>query len=144
MIMNIRVLTPKRVICKTSTEEVVLPGLNGEVGVLEGHATLVTALDIGLLRIKLENAWLPILLCGGGLAEIDNNLITVLCNEVEEFTDIKTLSDATIELEDVSATFDDVDLDSVDADKDILDASDRLKKASARVLGLKYLSKKIK
>jgi len=34
MVMNIRVLTPDRVICSTTADEVVLPGLTGQVGVL--------------------------------------------------------------------------------------------------------------
>ena len=43
MVMNIRVLTPDRVICSTTANEVVLPGLTGQVGVLDGHAALITA-----------------------------------------------------------------------------------------------------
>ena len=92
MVMNIRVLTPDRVICSTTADEVVLPGLTGQVGVLDGHAALITALDTGLLRIKLEEKWTPIILCGG-LAEIDRNRVTVLVNDVEELIDIE-LSEA--------------------------------------------------
>ena len=65
MVMSIRVLTPDRVICSTKAEEVILPGLTGQVGILDGHATLITALDTGLLRIKLAEKWTPIILCGG-------------------------------------------------------------------------------
>jgi F-type H+-transporting ATPase subunit epsilon len=57
MIMNIRVLTPDRVICSTTADEIVLPGLTGQIGVLDGHASLITALDTGLLRVKLDNKW---------------------------------------------------------------------------------------
>jgi F-type H+-transporting ATPase subunit epsilon len=92
MVMNIRVLTPDRVICSTTADEVVLPGLTGQIGVLEGHAALITALDTGLLRIKLNGKWTPIIL-NGGLAEIDQNQVTILVNDVEELTKIK-LSEA--------------------------------------------------
>jgi F-type H+-transporting ATPase subunit epsilon len=92
MVMNIRVLTPDRVICSTTADEIVLPGLTGQVGVLDGHAALITALDTGLLRIKLNENGL-IILCGG-LAEIDRNRVTVLVNDVEELTNIE-LSEAT-------------------------------------------------
>jgi hypothetical protein len=51
---------PDRVICQQRWS--CLPGLTGQVGVLDGHA-LITALDTGLLRIKNENG--PIILCGG-------------------------------------------------------------------------------
>jgi F0F1-type ATP synthase epsilon subunit len=60
--------------------------------VLDGHAALITALDTGL-RIKLNEKWTPIILCGG-LAEIDRNRVTVLVNDVEELTNIE-LSEAT-------------------------------------------------
>ena len=95
MVMNIRVLTPDRVICSTTADEVVLPGLTGQVGVLDGHAALITALDTGLLRIKLNEKWTPIILCGG-LAEIDRNRVTVLVNDVEELSNIE-LSEAFLE-----------------------------------------------
>jgi F-type H+-transporting ATPase subunit epsilon len=83
MVMNIRVLTPDRIICSTTADEVVLPGVTGQIGVLDGHASLITALDTGLLRIKLDQKWTPIILCGG-LAEVDRNQVTVLVNDVEE------------------------------------------------------------
>ena len=135
MVMNVRVLTPDRVICSTAANEVVLPGLTGQVGVLDGHAALITALDTGLLRIKVEETWTPIILCGG-LAEIDSNRITVLVNDVEEFSDVE-LRNATEELE--KATF---AIEQAESSKERLDASIELKKANARVQGIKYLSKK--
>jgi len=145
MVMNIRVLTPTRVICSTSADEVILPGLNGLVGVLDGHATLVTALDTGLLRIKLKETWTPIILCGG-LAEIDRNRVTVLVNSVEEFTDDVELRGATKELEKATLVVEQkqtADINDEDEEnKDLLDASVELKKAKARVEGLKVLSKK--
>ena len=133
MVMNIRVLTPDRVICSTMADEVVLPGLTGQVGVLAGHAALITALDTGLLRIKLNKKWTPIILCGG-LAEIDRNRVTVLVNDVEELIDIE-LSDATSKLE--KAT---VAVEEAETTKARLDASVELKKATARLEAINYLS----
>lgn len=135
MVMNIRVLTPDRVICSTAADEVVLPGLTGQVGVLDGHAALITALDTGLLRIKLDETWTPIILCGG-LAEIDRNRVTVLVNDVEEFTDVE-LREATKELEEAALA-----VENAETSKDRLDASVKLKKANARVQGINYLSKR--
>ena len=111
-----------------------MPGLTGQVGVLEDHATLITALDTGLLRIKLDNSWTPIILYGG-LAEIDRNRITVLVNDVEEFNDIE-LSRVTKEVEDATLA-----IEGATTDKDRLDAVDELKKANARLEGINYLAK---
>ena len=133
MVLNIRVLTPDRVICSTTADEVVLPGLTGQIGVLEGHAALITALDTGLLRIKLDQKWTPIILCGG-LAEIDRNRVTVLVNDVEELVSIE-LSQATQELE--RAT---VAIENAETSKARLDASIELKKATARLEAINYLS----
>jgi len=133
MVLNIRVLTPDRVICSTTADEVVLPGLTGQVGILEGHAALITALDTGLLRIKLDDKWTPIILCGG-LAEVDQNRVTVLVNDVEELVSVE-LNEATEELE--KAT---VAVENAETSKAKLDASIELKKATARVEAINYLS----
>jgi F-type H+-transporting ATPase subunit epsilon len=133
MVMSIRVLTPDRVICSTKAEEVILPGLTGQVGILEGHATLITALDTGLLRIKLAEKWTPIILCGG-LAEIDSNQVTVLVNDVEELSSIE-LTEATQALEKATSA-----IENAETSKARLDASIELKKATARLEGINYLS----
>jgi F-type H+-transporting ATPase subunit epsilon len=133
MIMNIRVLTPDKVICSITADEVVLPGLTGQVGVLNSHAALITALDTGLLRIKANDKWTPIILCGG-LAEIDNNRVTVLVNDVEEISEIE-LNDATKKLETATLL-----VENATTNKARLDASVELKKATARLEAINYLS----
>jgi len=133
MVMNIRVLTPNRVICSTTADEVILPGLTGLVGILDGHAALITALDTGLLRIKLNEKWTPIILCGG-LAEVDRNNVTVLVNDVEELVSVE-LNEATKELEKATLA-----VENAESSKDRLDASIELKKAIARLEGMNYLS----
>ena len=133
MVLDVRVLTPDRIICTTMADEVILPGLTGQVGVLNGHATLITALDTGLLRIKLEDKWTPIILCGG-LAEIDRNRVTVLVNNVEEFVSVD-LIEASKEVEEAM-----VAVENAETSKSRIDASDELKKANARLEGMNYLS----
>ena len=122
MVMNIRVLTPDRIICSTTADEIVLPGLTGQVGVLDDHAALITALDTGLLRIKSNEKWTPIILCGG-LAEIDQNQVTVLVNDVEELNKIE-LNEATKDLEKATLA-----VETAETSKSRLDASIELKKA---------------
>ena len=133
MVMNIRVLTPDRVICSTTADEVILPGLTGQVGVLDNHAALITALDTGLLRIKLNEKWTPIILCGG-LAEIDRNRVTVLVNDVEELVKIE-LNEATAKLKEATLA-----VEQAETSKTRLDASIELKKATARLEAINYLS----
>nr|YP_010594967.1 ATP synthase CF1 subunit epsilon [Stephanopyxis turris]WAJ57702.1 ATP synthase CF1 subunit epsilon [Stephanopyxis turris] len=133
MVMNIRVLTPDRIICSTTADEVVLPGVTGQIGVLDGHASLITALDTGLLRIKLDQKWTPIILCGG-LAEIDRNQVTVLVNDVEELISLE-LSEVTAELQKATAA-----VETAETGKERLEATIDLKKAAARVEAVNYLT----
>ena len=132
MAMNIRVLTPDKVICSTTADEVILPGLTGQIGILDGHASLITALDTGLLRIKLDQKWTPMILCGG-FAEVDQNQVTVLVNDVEELVALD-LGEVTKELEKATLA-----IESAETGKDRLNASIELKKASARVQAVSYL-----
>jgi len=133
MVMNIRVLTPDRIICSTTADEVVLPGVTGQIGVLDGHASLITALDTGLLRIKLDNKWTPIILCGG-LAEVDRNQVTVLVNDVEEIVALD-LNEVNEKLKVAK-----LEVENAETSKVRLDAILELKKAAARVEALTYLN----
>lgn len=133
MVLNIRVLTPDKVICSTTATEIILPGLTGQIGVLENHASLITALDTGLLRIKLDGKWTPLLLCGG-LAEIDKNNITVLVNSIEEITEVN-LDEGKKKLE--AAT---LAVEKAETSKARLDAYVELKKAAARLEAMNFLS----
>jgi|TARA_B110000977_G_scaffold68754_1_gene93339 F-type H+-transporting ATPase subunit epsilon len=133
MVMNIRVLTPDRIICTTIADEVVLPGLTGQIGVLNGHAALIASLDTGLLRIKLDQKWTPIILCGG-LAEVDKDLVTVLVNDVEELVTLE-LSKATSDLQKATSV-----IENAESSKDRIEASIELKKAAARVEAVNYLT----
>jgi F-type H+-transporting ATPase subunit epsilon len=133
MVMNIRVLTPDRIICSTTADEVVLPGVTGQIGVLDGHASLITALDTGLLRIKLDQKWTPIILCGG-LAEIDRNQVTVLVNDVEELISLE-LDQVKAQLEKASQAVQDAETSKIR-----LEATIDLKKAAARLEAVTYLN----
>jgi F-type H+-transporting ATPase subunit epsilon len=133
MTINIRVITPDRIVCSAIAEEIILPSTTGQLGILDGHAPLITALDIGVLRIKTDQKWTPIILFGG-FAEVDQNQITILVNGVEEAEDLK-LNDATIELDNATLA-----LDNASTNKEKIEASQNLKKASARLQAATFLS----
>jgi len=133
MVLKITVMAPDKVICTSTADEIILPGLTGQVGILGGHIPLMTSLDTGLLKIKLDQKWTPILLCGG-IAQVNQDSVIVLVNEVEDFLKID-LKEATEALE--TAT---LELQNVETSKERLDASIKVKKALATVEGIKLLS----
>jgi F-type H+-transporting ATPase subunit epsilon len=89
MSIQVRLITPDKIVWDTNAEEIILPSVTGQIGVLKNHATLITALEIGLLRIKSENKWNLIVLTGG-FAEIDENEVVVLVKKVEEIKEEET------------------------------------------------------
>nr|YP_010436526.1 ATP synthase CF1 epsilon subunit [Werauhia vanhyningii]YP_010921354.1 ATP synthase CF1 epsilon subunit [Werauhia werckleana]UTA95742.1 ATP synthase CF1 epsilon subunit [Werauhia vanhyningii]WIL94095.1 ATP synthase CF1 epsilon subunit [Werauhia werckleana] len=87
MTLNLCVLTPNRIIWDSEVKEIILSTNSGQIGVLPNHAPIATAVDIGLLRIRLNDQWLTVALMGG-FARIGNNEITILGNDAEMSTDI--------------------------------------------------------
>nr|YP_009117681.1 ATP synthase CF1 epsilon subunit [Acorus gramineus]AJE71223.1 ATP synthase CF1 epsilon subunit [Acorus gramineus]UZC29571.1 ATP synthase CF1 epsilon subunit [Acorus calamus] len=87
--MNLKLclLTPNRIIWDSEVKEIILSTNSGQIGILPNHAPIATAVDIGLLRIRLDDRWLAVALMGG-FARIGNNEITVLGNDAEMGTDI--------------------------------------------------------
>nr|YP_009092689.1 ATP synthase CF1 subunit epsilon [Eustrephus latifolius]AIR12525.1 ATP synthase CF1 subunit epsilon [Eustrephus latifolius] len=87
MTLNLCVLTPNRIIWDSEVKEIILSTNSGQIGVLPNHAPIATAVDIGLLRIRLNDQWLTVALMGG-FARISNDEITILGNDAEISTDI--------------------------------------------------------
>ena len=72
---------------ESEVKEIILSTNSGQIGVLPNHAPVATAVDIGILRIRLNDQWLTMALMGG-FARIGNNEITVLVNDAEKSSDI--------------------------------------------------------
>ncbi|HLI68251.1 MAG TPA: F0F1 ATP synthase subunit epsilon [Ktedonobacteraceae bacterium] len=85
--MQVAVVTGEREIYRGEAEEVVAPGVAGEMGILPHHAALVTALKPGEMRIKLGGAEEDLFVSGGFL-EVYNNVVTVLADAAEHAEDI--------------------------------------------------------
>nr|QFQ43522.1 ATP synthase CF1 epsilon subunit [Medinilla assamica] len=87
MSLNLCVLTPNRIVWDSEVKEIILSTNSGQIGILRNHAPIATAVDIGILRIRLNDEWLTMALMGG-FARIGNNEITILVNEAEKGSDI--------------------------------------------------------
>jgi F-type H+-transporting ATPase subunit epsilon len=89
MTLNLSVLTPNRIIWDSEVKEIILVTNSGQIGVLPDHAPIATAVDIGILRIRLtaNDGWLTMALMGG-FARIGNNEVTILVNDAEKASDI--------------------------------------------------------
>jgi len=126
MSLNVRVISPDRVIWDAEAEELILPSSTGQLGILTDHAPLLTALDIGVMRLKTEGNWISIVLLEG-FAEVESNKVTILCNGAEEGSKID-LTSAQAELEKVTLL-----VDEATTKKEKIEATIQLRKAKARL-----------
>ena len=82
MSLTLRVLAPDQNVFDGSADEVILPSTTGQIGILPGHISLLTAIDVGVLRVRANGGWNSIALMGG-FAEVDSDEVTVLVNSAE-------------------------------------------------------------
>lgn len=85
MSLTVRVVSPDKTVWDATAEEVVLPSTTGQLGVLTGHAPLLTALDTAVMRVRPAGPnqdWVAIALMGG-FAEVENDEVTILVNGAE-------------------------------------------------------------
>ncbi|NET50679.1 MAG: F0F1 ATP synthase subunit epsilon [Merismopedia sp. SIO2A8] len=82
MALTVRVIAPDKTVWDADAEEIILPSTTGQLGILGGHAPLLTALDTGVMRVREDKTWLSIALMGG-FAEVENNEVTILVNGAE-------------------------------------------------------------
>jgi F-type H+-transporting ATPase subunit epsilon len=83
MSLNVRVITTDKIVWDAVAEKLILPSSTGQIGILVNHASLLTALDIGAMKLKSETGWNSIVVMGG-LAEVEENKVTILCNGAED------------------------------------------------------------
>jgi F-type H+-transporting ATPase subunit epsilon len=82
MTLTVRVIAPDKTVWDSPAEEVILPSTTGQLGVLSGHAPMLTALDTGVMRVRSTKDWVAIALMGG-FAEVDQDEVTILVNGAE-------------------------------------------------------------
>lgn len=129
MPLTVRVVAPDRTVWDASAEEVILPSTTGQLGILSGHAPLLTALDTGVLRVRESRDWVSIAL-QGGFAEVEADEVTILVNGAERGDTIdRTAAEA--EYSAAKARFDTV---SSDDRAEQNRATQAFKRARARLL----------
>ncbi|MBW8784566.1 MAG: ATP synthase F1 subunit epsilon [Novosphingobium sp.] len=83
--LHFELVTPARLVRSEDVYMVVVPGSEGEEGVLEGHAPYMTTMRNGALKIyRTENAAPEEIQVEGGFAELGRDGLTVLAEHVAE------------------------------------------------------------
>lgn len=83
MPLKLIVVTPEKKVVETETESVEMPGALGYLGILPGHAPLITQLATGILTYR-SGGGEKRLAVSAGFAEVANDTVTVLADLAEE------------------------------------------------------------
>lgn len=81
--LQLEIITPERLFLKQEVDEVQIPSLNGELGILPGHTPLISQLAVaGLMTCKSGNTQTRALI-GQGFVEINSDKVTILAGLAE-------------------------------------------------------------
>jgi F-type H+-transporting ATPase subunit epsilon len=85
MALHFELVTPARLVRSEDVHMVVVPGTEGDFGVLEGHAPVMATIRDGAIRIyrTANDAQPEDIEVRGGFAEVGENGLTVLAEHVE-------------------------------------------------------------
>ncbi len=84
MALHFELVTPARLVRSDDVYMVVVPGAEGEFGVLEGHAPFMSTIRDGALKVyKTEGSQPEEIMLQGGFAEVSATGLTVLAEHVE-------------------------------------------------------------
>lgn len=84
MALHFELVTPARLVRSEDVHMVVVPGAQGEFGVLEGHAPFMSTIKDGLVKVFATAGSAPEeIAIVGGFAEVTPNGLTVLAEKVE-------------------------------------------------------------
>jgi F-type H+-transporting ATPase subunit epsilon len=123
---KLEIVTPEKKVVDTAAEEIQIPGKNGYLGVLPGHAPLITELAVGEITFhagaeeqRLAVAW--------GFAEVLPDRVTILAETAERPSEID------VERARKAKARAEQELTSGDANVDVERALAALKKADTRL-----------
>ena len=128
MALTVKVITPDKTVWDDRVEEIILPSTTGQLGILSGHAPLLSALEIGVMRVRPDREWKTIALMGG-FAEVENDEIKILVNGAELGDNIDRET-ARTEYEQAQTRFQQVENSEDRQDK--IQAQNSLRRARAR------------
>ena len=81
--LNVAVVTPEGNAFEGAAESVIIPGHDGEVAFLKGHAAFVGAIGFGLLRVTDTQGTTRKWFLEGGVAQVLNDEVTVLADRIQ-------------------------------------------------------------
>jgi F-type H+-transporting ATPase subunit epsilon len=84
---QLEIVTPEKMVVRDQAEEMQIPGKDGYLGILPGHAPLITELAVGEITYRKDN-YTHHLAVAWGFAEVLPDKVTILAETAERAEDI--------------------------------------------------------
>ena len=88
MTIQVEIVTPSRQLFSGEAQMITMPGVEGEMGVLGGHAPLLTTLNIGEIMLHLADGETEYIAVSGGVVEVRPDKVIVLARSAERAEEI--------------------------------------------------------
>ncbi len=85
--ITVEIVTPERVVFSEPVDFVVVPGIEGYLGVLPMHAPIVSGLNIGVLKV-ISGGKETKMAVSGGFMEVNNDKVVILADSAERSDEI--------------------------------------------------------
>jgi F-type H+-transporting ATPase subunit epsilon len=82
MPISLEIISPEKLLLSRTVDMVVIPGTEGDLGILPGHAKLITGLRGGLVDIYERGTITDRFFVTGGFAEVTEERCSVLADEI--------------------------------------------------------------
>jgi F-type H+-transporting ATPase subunit epsilon len=89
--LQLEVVTPERRLLSEQVNSVTVPGRGGELGILPGHAPLISELQTGVLSYNEDGTTFQMLV-SGGFVEVNDDKVSVLAEIAERPEEINAAS----------------------------------------------------
>jgi F-type H+-transporting ATPase subunit epsilon len=87
MPIRCEIVSQDRLVYEGDADIVVVPGALGEMGILPGHAPLLSALDMGVIRVKVDQEE-EVFTVTGGFIEVQPDIVTIMADAAENVAEI--------------------------------------------------------
>lgn len=122
--VEFELVSPSRLLTSLPVSMVVVPGAEGDIGVLPGHSPLICTVRPGVIKVTEDDKVTEEIFVAGGFCEVSPERCTVLAEEAVHIGDIDA-SEASARLESAEqavAAADDADKDKAEAERRIAEA----------------------
>jgi F-type H+-transporting ATPase subunit epsilon len=129
MAIALEIISPEKLLLARDVDMVVVPGTEGDLGVLPGHSKLISSLRGGLVDLYENGKITDRFFVSGGFVEITEARVSVLADDITRQSDLNAGTAASL-LAQAKTAYDAVDINNRTAYRE---AADRLISAQAMV-----------